>query len=190
MKHIALVVEGPGDREAVPKLLRDHLLNSKQFEVGVGRPLTAKGRDKLLAEEKLEAFVKQAGRVPGACGVLVVFDADEDSACEIGPDALARASSATHLPVRVCVAIRSFENWIAASVETVFSSETGAAPLADPEGKGAVGLIKKGLHPAKYVKTAYQASLVSRIDHSIAQDRCPSLARLFRCVDELVTSCG
>jgi hypothetical protein len=189
MKHIALVVEGPGDREAVPKLLRDHLAGSGQFAVGVGNPLAAKGRDKLLAEEKLEAFVKQAGRVPDACGVLVVFDAEDDAACEVGPEALGRASSATHLPVRVCVAIRTFENWIAASAETVFDG-VDAEPLADPEGKGAMGLIKGGLHPTKYVKTVYQARLASRIDHSVAKERCPSLARLFRCVDELVADCA
>jgi hypothetical protein len=188
MKHIALVVEGPGDREAVPKLLRDHLASSAQFAVGVGYPLAAKGRDKLLAEEKLEAFVRQAGRVPGACGVLVVFDADGDAACKVGPDALARATAATHLPVRICVAIQTFENWIAASAETVFDVGIDAPPPVDFEGKGAMGLIKKGLHPTKYVKPVYQARLTSRIDHSVARDRCPSLARLFRCVDELVAS--
>jgi hypothetical protein len=187
MKHIALVVEGPGDKEAVPTLLRDHLYGLGQFDVGIGNPLAAKGRDKLLAEDKLEAFVKQAGRVPGACGVLVVFDAENDAACEVGPGALARASVATHLPVRVCVAIQMFENWIAASAESVFGL---AEPLVDAEGKGATGLIRDALHPTKYVKTVYQARLTSRIDHSVASARCPSLARLFRCVDELVDVCG
>jgi hypothetical protein len=189
VKHLGLVVEGPGDQQAVPVLVRDHLSAVGEYKVGIGNTLSANGRDKLLADEKLERFVKLATLVPGACGVLVVFDAEDDAACAVGPEVRARAASVTHLPVRVCVAIRSFENWIAASADSVFENVSDEMLLQDTEGKGALGLIKQHL-PVKYVKTVYQARLTARIDHSIAGGRCPSLARLFRCVDELVAECG
>lgn len=183
MKHLGLVVEGPGDREAVRLLVRQHLFASGEFGLRIGLPWSGNGREKLLADDKLEDFVAGAARVPGAAGVLVVFDAEGDAACELGPESLARAQSATELPVRVCIAVRCFENWIAASVETVFDE---VEPLADCEGKGAIGLIKEGMHPTKYVKTVHQARLASRIDQSLACDKSPSLARFFRCIDELV----
>lgn len=189
MRHIGLVVEGPGDREAVPVLVRKYLAHTQRYAVNVGHPISANGRDTLLKEGKLEAFVGVAAAAPEACGVLVVFDAEADDVCPLGPDALTRADSATGLPVRVAVAVRQFENWIAAVPEAVFGDESGLEPLDDPEGQGAVAIIKQGLRPRAYNKPVYQPKLTSRMDLESAAHRCPSLRRLFRCVDELLDHC-
>jgi len=187
MKHIALVVEGPGDRVALPVLVRKYLASREEYRVGIGRPLSANGRDKLLGDDTFEGLVEQAARAPGACAVLVVFDSEGDPVCPLGPDSLGRAQSATGLPVRLCIAVRQFENWIVSSAETVFGE--AVAPLANPEGGGATSLVKHELAPTKYVKPIYQPKLTHRMDLEVAAERCPSLARLYRCIDELVLEC-
>jgi Domain of unknown function (DUF4276) len=183
-----LIVEGQGDGSALPVLLRMFFGEEGHHRIALGTPIVAKGRTKLLKEGELERFVTLAGQVPGACGVLVVFDANGDPACELGPACLARARAATHLPVRVCLAVREFENWIVASAETVFEMEE--LPLESAEGIGALQVIKEIRAPQKYVKTLHQAGLASSIDLSLARGRAPSLDRLLRYAEELVTECG
>lgn len=189
-KHIALVVEGRGEREAVPMLVRDYLHSRSQYELLVGKPLVANGRDKILKPGELERFVMLAASEPGACGVLVVLDAEGDPACERGPECSDRAAAATGLPTRVCLAVRQFENWIIGSAETVFGADSEAQPLADPEGRGASVEVERGLRPTKYNKPIHQPSLTKRVDIDLARSRCPSFDRLFRCIDELSLACA
>lgn len=187
MKHIALVVEGHGDLVAVPEMLRRYLALRGHSGVQVGRPLNAKNRAKLLKAGELERFSELALRQPGAAALLVVFDADKDLACEIGPAALSRLVPQIRVPVKVCVAIREFENWIMASAETVFD---GLEPPVDPEGTGAAHAIKQALKPRAYVKPRDQPALTKRIDFDLARSRSPSLDRFLGIVDEVATSIG
>jgi hypothetical protein len=187
VKHIALVVEGHGDTIAIPELVRRYLASQNHYGVRVGKPLNAKNRGKLLKEGELERFVKLAAIEPGAAAVMVLFDADDDAACELGPTSLARVEADTAVPVRVCIAIREYENWIMASAETVLEN---GDPLQDPEGSGAEHAIKTALRPRAYVKPRDQPSLSSRIDFDIARQRCPSLDRFLRVIDEFAAVCG
>ena len=187
MKHIALVVEGPGDREAVPVLLRKYLSETQQYQVGVGNPWTTNGRANLLKEGELERYVRGVSTVPEACAVLVVFDADDSQACQLGPECLERAENETKLPVCVSLAVREFENWIVASSESVFGTSSS---LADPEGRGAKQAIREALAPQKYIKPVDQPRLTARIDFALARSACPSLDRFLQRVDHLVDCCG
>jgi len=186
MSHIALVVEGHGDVAAVPALVRRYLAVRSHSGVRVGKPLNAKDRGKLLKEGELERFARLAAMEPGAGALIVLFDADKDPACELGPEALSRISSCVDVPVKVCLAVREYENWIMASAETVFNNVTA---LEDPEGKGAVHAIKQALQPRAYVKPRDQPALSHLIDFGLARDRCPSLNRFLTIIDELAAVC-
>lgn len=181
--RIGLVVEGYGDRDAVPEVVRRHLRSAGEWEIVPGKPLNAKGRGNLTKDGQLEKFVRQAVREPGAGGVLVVLDAESDPACELGPALLERAAdAAAPLPARVCLAVRKFENWIAASD---LHEPVWAPGEAGYEAGGADTAIRAWSPTGVYAKTAMQAGFAARLDLSIVRERCPSFQRLLVRVDEL-----
>jgi hypothetical protein len=186
LAHIALVVEGPGDKGALPIVVRHHLHSQGRYDVRAGLPVTGNGRDKITREGELERFVKLAYSEPGAFGVLVLCDSDRDPACHLGPALTDRLrSSVSHIPSRVCLAVKCFENWIVASAESIDSVEV-PAQVADFESFPAMPMVKRWRRPGSYVKPVYQPKYAAALDHELVQTRCPSFARLLRCVDELL----
>lgn len=185
MLRISTVVEGDGDQGALPVVLRRHLHDREVFDIEIGKPINAKGRSKLLRAGELERFVKLAALQPNAGAVLVLCDADDDLACELGPEMTKRCQDAIpHIPVRACLAVREFENWLLASPETL--APVPQAALSDYESTAAQSRVAEWCLPKKYVKPVQQPALASQIDMQRVSSRCPSFARLLRCVDELV----
>lgn len=178
--HIGLVVEGAGDRGALPVLLRAHLHASLDFREILGKPVPAHGREKATAEGGIEGYVVTAGLRPGCVGVLVVLDSEGDCVAELGPALLARASTVIRKPVYVALADRDFESWLYASAETL---DLGLAYDCDVAGQSA---IKAALKPQKYVKPTWQPRLANRMDLTVAAQRSPSLARALARFDQLV----
>src|SRR5687768_7727759 len=117
--HIGLIVEGRGEREAAPLLLRAHLYATGEYRDLLGAPVVCHGRDKALRQAGVEGFVATAAGRPGCVGVIVILDSDDDHACELGPQILERAVAITPKPVLVCLSEPSFEEWIVASAETM-----------------------------------------------------------------------
>jgi Domain of unknown function (DUF4276) len=184
MKHIGLVVEGRADK-TMSNLIRRYLAEQCYTGIGVGKPISAKDRGRLLKRGELEKFVQFAATIDEAVAVLVLFDSDKDPACELGPKSLARVATKTAIPVKVCIAIRNIENWIMASAETTLGSD--AALLDDPEGAGAVHAVKTAFQPRSYNKPVHQPGLTERIDFSLARSRSPSFDRFLRILDEIAT---
>lgn len=185
MSRLSVVVEGDGDQGAVPILARRYFWSREQFDVQVGKAINAKGRSKLLREGELERFVRLAATQSRTSGVLVVCDADDDAPCELGPEITQRCQAASpQIPVRACLAVRAFENWLLASPETLAPSPQPA--LADYESVAAVGHIASWLAPRKYVKPLHQPALADAMDLEKGAARCRSFARLLRCLDELL----
>jgi len=95
---VACIVEGHGEREAVPLLVR-RIAESLPTPVYVDAPPAIRiPRTKLVRVGELERAVTLAGmRIaetqPGAGGVLVLIDADDDCAARLGPELLERARS-------------------------------------------------------------------------------------------------
>jgi hypothetical protein len=186
VNHIGLVVEGRADR-TITGLVRRYLAECCYTGLGVGKPICAKDRGKLLKRGELEKFVHFAATEEGAVAVLVLFDSDKDPACELGPAALSRVENRINVPVKICIAIRNIENWIVASAETTLG---GGDPLEDPEGAGALAAVKDFLKPRAYTKPVYQPGLTERIDFDLARGRSPSFNRFLAILDEIAESAG
>lgn len=184
MNHIGLVVEGRADK-TISGLIRRYLAERCHTGIGVGKPICAKDRGKLLKKDELERFVQFAATEEDAVAVLVLFDTDRDAVCEIGPNALARVEGRTNVPVKICAAVRNIENWIVASAETTLP---GAEPLDDPEGSGALRTVKDALKPRAYIKPIHQPGLTERIDFALARERSPSFNRFLNIIDAIATS--
>lgn len=186
MGELALIVEGDGDEKALPIIVRSHLQQQGVYSLGVARPINAKGRGNIERVGQLERWLQLAARRSNTTGILVVCDADDDPACEFGPSLTERSRrEVPHVPVRCCLAVREFENWIAASAETL-APDSGQARQDDFEHYSALRVIRQWKAPRSYVKTLHQPSFAAGMDHSVVAERCPSFARLLRCIDELV----
>lgn len=179
-----MVVEGDGDRDAVPALIRRYFWSQEEFGINVGRGINTKGRSKMLRPGELERFIQLAASQRDTAAVLVVCDADDDAVCELGPEIIARCQAASPaVPVRACLAVREFENWALASHEAI--APAAELDLPDYEGVAAISHISEWFAPRKYVKPLHQPGLADAIDLDLTALRCPSFSRLLRCLEEL-----
>lgn len=187
MGKLALIVEGDGDKAALPIVVRQHLLEREEFGMEVGRTINAKGRGNLLRRGQLERWLQLAALDDDVGGILVVCDAEDDAACKLGPTVAARCVEALpHVPVRFSLAVSQFENWIVASAETILGESLDE--VASYESLKAQAIIREWRRPRSYVKPLHQPSLAAQLDHSLVSERCPSFGRLLRCIDELLSA--
>lgn len=179
--HIGIVVEGRGDLDAVPILLRKWLRENGINSDILGKPVQCLGRDNALKEGGIEGKVAIAAARPGCRAVIVILDGEGDAVCELGPELLTRATEgAQGKPVVVSLADGKFEDWIIASAETL-----GLPDLRYQPDRGSISLLKEALHPDKYIKPVWQPRLSAAVDLNIAAGRSVSLSRLLRRVLEL-----
>lgn len=153
MAHVGLIVEGAGDQQALPVLLRKHLSAINRDDVILAKPINSKGRGNLTKPGELERFVRLAATEPGSAGVLVLCDSNSDPPEELRQKLNGRCQQVgVGVPAVVCLAVREFENWIVASAETVLNEPVDPE---DWEGAGARRGYGRG------------ALLVSTSSHSI-----------------------
>ena len=81
MRLIVPIVEGYGDVQAVPILLRRLRDREELFQFEVGKPVRAP-RSALGKEGILERHIQYALKQPGCEGVIVLIDADDDCPAE------------------------------------------------------------------------------------------------------------
>lgn len=182
--HVGLVVEGPGDKGALPILLRKYLAAMEDYREILGKPITLKGKGAATTSGGIEGYVKAAAR-PGCVGVIVLFDADQDLVCELGPQLLQRAAAQVGVPVVIAIADKDFEAWLYASIETL------ALDNADnwEEGRRGKSVIESLFDRGGYKKPVWQPKLAHRIDLALARKRSHSLNRLLAKFEALVALC-
>lgn len=186
---LGVVVEGDGEVDAVPILIRRHLHENRQiFDLEVDKPKNSKGRGNLEAPGGVERYSQYSALPEEVRGVLVLCDSDSDRVCEFGPELQERATGAVSgKPVVVTLAVKEFENWIVASAETI----EGADPVEaeDFEALAAEGIIRSWRYPRAYIKPLHQPGYAQKLDFDLVRERCPSFGRLIRCLDSLIDQC-
>jgi hypothetical protein len=180
--HLGLVVEGRGEVQAVPLLLRRRLADRGVFEDLIGRPVPCNGRENALKPKGLEGKVAVAAVRPGCRCVLVLLDGEGDPVCELGPELLRRArDAAIGKEVAVCLADAKYEDWLVASAESL-----DVVGLRYNPDRDSVKALKEALHPSKYVKPSWQPRLTNGLDFEVASGRNRSLARFLDKFDTLI----
>ena len=176
---IVPIVEGPGDRDAAPILLR-RVLHERlgRYEFKVEQPKAANGRPRLL--KRLEDFLAYAKKTSDCAAILVLLDADKDCPLELAAELALRArDSGLGIPIAVVCAKREYENWFLASDEAFTGEveEFGGAKkwLSD---RMPTGLI--------YKETKDQPALTAAMDIEAAFQASRSFRRLCNAVQELV----
>lgn len=182
--HIGLVVEGRGDHNAVPLLLRRHMQSREEYRDVLGKPVPVHGRGNATVETGIEGYVATAGRRPGCRGVVVILDGDDDCVAELGPSLLQRSKPQVGVPVVVALAVVEYEDWLYASAETLELPGLTYQPA-----RAGQMAIAEALKPRKYVKPTWQPRLTARMDIDLAVTRSGSLERALRKFDALLDEC-
>ena len=192
---IVPVVEGPGDRSAVPILLRAILWEHFcRYDIGVDKTKSAKGKQKLIRD--YEKFLRYASIEPSCAAIIVLLDADDE--CPV--EEVSRLVERTKLlelrqPVTIVEANREYETWFVASLDsqqgTAIRGRLGIADSVsyqgDVEEVHAKSWLKRRMPRGRtYKETSDQASLSPLIDIEHTQGRSRSFQRLCHAVEEIL----
>ncbi len=189
--RLGCIVEGQGDEQAVPILLRRFALERLDPPIAIEQPVMLRvPRDKLKKQGELERSVELvARRLGGRGGILILIDADDDLPCVLGPALLQRARAArSDLPIGVVLANREFEAWFLASLESL--SGCRGLPLdtpsvAEPERRRDAKGQLDDLLGRRYSETLDQAAFTARLDLEAAR-RARSFDKCYREIAKLL----
>ncbi len=189
---IVTIIEGPGEVDAFPILLRRLLALRQIYGISVQRPINAHGIGNLTTPNGLEKFLKLAENRGSCDAILILIDADVGCAKEIALEFANRARIHNpHIATAVVAAKYRYENWFLASFETLAGQrglEAILPCLIDPEGipdpKRWISNYK--IKGRTYRETADQAPLSQLINLNLVSTRSRSFRRLENAVDELL----
>lgn len=188
------IVEGQGEEQAVPVLLRRLILELGCY-VSVGTPIR-QNRTTIGREADFKRAIQLAGLKPGVQGVLVLFDADDDCARDIVPPMRQWAQEvAPTLPCAVVMARRENEAWLLAALESLRDQRGIRADAfypQEPEAKrGAKGVMRNFMpQNASYSPTTDQPAFSAVFDLGQAYRRASSFRKLVHELCRVLTKLG
>jgi hypothetical protein len=190
--QIACIVEGHGEVEAVPVLIRRIATALDPTLRLLIQPPLRVPKNRLLKRGELERSVELAARKTGSTGsVLILLDADDDCPAQLGPALLHRAAQArSDLPISVVIAKREFEAWFLAAALSLRGQRGLPVDLQPPEDPEAIRGAKEWLgHRMEqaYSETLDQPALAARID-LVQACRADSFDKCHREIVRLLTS--
>lgn len=182
---IASIVEGHGEVQALPLLLRRIAADLFGVHVDVPPPHRVKRNQMTTGDMLSRAARLQVSRVTGRGGVLVVADADKDCAVDLAEQI---RSSARPVNVEIAIAVCEFESWFLAGVESLrrHRAVTGNASFpGDPETRRGAKEALGALMTEAYRETLHQPAFAAMVDLRQAR-RVRSFDHLVSCVGRLV----
>ncbi len=189
--RISCIVEGHGESEALPILLRRlRDVIAPELPLEVRKPMRVP-RSNLGKADDLKRYVElAAAQTDDDGGILVLLDADDDLPCELGPRLLAYAKQVRpDRQVRVVAAAREFEAWFLAAAESLRGRRglpTDLTAPEDPESiRDAKGWLSQRLSGRSYRETIDQPAFTALFDIGSAR-RAKSFDKLYRDVESLL----
>jgi hypothetical protein len=176
MLRIASIVEGHGECEAVPILVRRIAQTLDPALAPVVHPVIRVPASKLVKQGEIERAIELAARKnAGQGGILVLLDCDDGCPAEDGPALLQRAIKArSDLPVSVVFAKREFEAWFLAAAESLRGQRGLPDDLTGPPDPEAIRGANEWLEDRmprgqSYAESADQPSLTAIFDMNTAR---------------------
>ena len=190
MKTVAMVVEGHGEVQAAPVLVR-RIATELGHWVQVPRPVRIR-RNRVNRAGELERAVEFASRDAGETGlILVLLDADMDCPARLAPALASRAEAVQpDGMVRVVLAKTEFESWFLAAATSIMGRRgiaESVTPPAEPEAvRDAKGVLSSWMPGNRtYRPSRDQAALAAVFDLHDARSA-PSFDKLWRDVQALL----
>ncbi len=191
MTHtIVPIVEGHGEVVAAPLLIRRIASAMNVFDVVVKKPIRVP-KHKLQKTGELERTLDLAiQKAEGACGILILLDADDDCPGETAPALLTRAREAwPNVPIQIVLAKMEYEAWFLGAIDSLIDEkQPELKPVRDynPEGiRGAKEKLEEILD-SHYSETVDQPAYTSLFDLGEARANCPSFDKCWRCLESLL----
>ena len=190
------IVEGHGEVEAVPVLLRRLRDLAQAFPLEVNPPIRRHYTD-FFEEQQVRKAVRIALK-QDCDAILLMVDGDGDHDCphDQAPRILGWAQTeAAGRPCAVVMAYREYEAWFLASIESL-RGERGirADALSHPdpeEPRGAKERLEERMEDGRsYSPAADQAALSARFDMKPTYEKCRSFRHLVKAFGELATAGG
>jgi len=166
--RIACIVEGHGEVEAVPLLVR-RIAEGVAAYPEVLRPMRVPA-SKLKKQGELERAVELAARKCGDDGaILILLDCDDGCPAELGPLMLDRALQArADRRIGVVLAKREYEAWFLAAAASLAGRRGLPPDLAPPANAEAIrdakGWLADRMQGGSYSETTDQAALTAVFD--------------------------
>ena len=185
------IVEGHGEVEAAPVLLRRLLAEAQCNVVDVGRPIR-RTQSQLRSKEGIQAGVRLAMLQPDCAAVVILFDGEDDCPKELGAQVQAWASTvAAGKPCHVVVAYREYETWFLAAVESLRGQYgirvDAAAPVNSESRRDAKGVLEEFMPADRaYSETGDQPAISAVFDMGLAHRRNRSFRKLVKAVGDLL----
>jgi hypothetical protein len=186
------IVEGHGEVEAAPVLLRRLLAEARCQHIGVGRPIR-RTQSQLRSQEGIQAGVRLALLQPDCAAVVILFDGEDDCPREIAVNVRSWAHAvAGGTPCDVVVAYREYETWFLAAIESLRGVSGIAKDAAVPKNlearRDAKGALEEFMPPDRaYSETGDQPALSALFDLALAHRRNRSFRKLVKAIGDLLT---
>jgi hypothetical protein len=191
-ESIVAIVEGPGEVEALPILLRRIFEQKQIYQISIQKPINAHGLGNLTTPGGLERFLAVAEGSSSCDAILVLVDADINCAKNLALELANRSRVHNpHIATAVVAAKYRYESWFIYSLESLCGKrgfQTNLPIIDDPE---TMPNPKKFLTNNKtqgriYRETTDQAPMSNLIDLNLVMQRSRSFCRLMHAVDELI----
>lgn len=190
MPKVTLLVEGPGDVAAVPRLIHTALARLGIQEVFTdNRPMKVGDLPKLRREGELEKHLRYAAAKPFDI-VLLALDCDDDCPVTVATELARRAAAmvpALAKPVGIVLFHREFETLFLHSLEAIAGGRPdfgwkleGLDPDDSWERKrGAKEVLRRFMAPGKtYKETIHQVDFIKELDLDRLHDKSRSYRHL------------
>lgn len=189
------IVEGHGEVDAIPVLLRRFLAEAEVHHIGVGKPIRRK-RSELVQEASVRRSVRLALLQPDCGGILIVFDSDDDCPRDLAPQIEEWArTEAGAVPCGVVMAHREYEAWFLASLEAlrgvrgiVPDASSHAAPETPRNAKSE--LRRHMVSGRGYSESVDQAAMTAEMDFAAAHRGCRSFRKMVKAFGDVVGNMG
>lgn len=192
--RIAAIVEGHGECEAVPVLVRRIALEIDPAFVPRVLPPIRVPASKLLKENELERSIKLAAlKLQGHGGILILVDCDDGCPAREGPQLLSRARQVRpDVPIMVVLAKKEYEAWFLAAAESLRNKRKLPGTLASPQHPEEIRGAKEWLSDKMprgvcYSETSDQAALTKEFD-MVAARRADSFDKCYREIHKMLST--
>jgi hypothetical protein len=183
-------VEGHGEVDAVPLLLRRILRHHQWWNWSVALPKRAGSLGRL--RKRLDDFIRYAHKEKDCKAILILLDLDDGCPAKEARDLAEQARKLNpRCPVAIVLAHREYETWFLASLDTIAGSHNLPSDLTFEgnveDKRGAKEWLTAQMPAGQAYKPAVeQASFTGLIDLDLAQQRSRSFRRLCHALEELI----
>ncbi len=175
--QIGCIVEGHGEVEAVPILIRRVAASLyPELSLVIPHPIRV-SRSKVVKEGELERVVELAARnIGGEGAIFIILDSDDDCPAQLGPELRRRALKArSDLPIAAVLAKCEFEAWFLAAAESLRGKRGLKNEIEPPDNPEEIGDAKGWLRQRReddrrYRETVDQPGLTAQFDLNQARN--------------------